>query len=274
MKEYVDYMNNISVTAGLHDKIVGRATKKETRPVMVRQIRRYIMPAACAAVLALCLLTIPGLFTGPAGVVVDGPSASIKPGANFEIDSIPSGTNKPENYALTFEQALEDTDFGVFLAASAPSRFTFVSAQKSTIQNDPSLFVLWKSATEESDGSVSWKISISNADEQGHIVYANEREKYDITLYSPKWDETVPEELREYLRNPVFLSGELTTDLLRARAYQADKSLIDESGLQMDFSVLYGDVLLLVNSKGVLPEHLYEMLAELQDLKATINTDN
>ena len=267
MKDYIDYMNNISVSADLHEKIIERTkqaqTQKPAQPIKIQTIRRYVLPAACAAVLVICLLTIPGVFGKPAGNEANGPSAEYRPGV----------TNNPECYELTFEQALGDADFGAYVSEKAPSRFSFTSAEKSVGISGDSLSVIWTDTGDNSDASIAWIISRSDAEELDKIVYAHEREKYDTSLYLPPWDESVPEKLREYFLNPVFLSEELTPDLLQARFCEADSDQRGETGTQMNFSVLFGDVLVVVSAKDAQPEQLYEMLAALNGTRESFEQE-
>ncbi len=75
--------------------------------------------------------------------------------------------------------------------------------------------------------------------------------------------ESVPEELWEIVENPIFEIGDLTEEAVRARAYQIEEQG-DTDGYRMRFSVLYpGDVLVGISVKGVDPERVYQMLAQL-----------
>ena len=260
MKAYVEYMNSVTVTADLHEKILARTAQKPAPPVKIRSFPRYAAPAALAAacLIILCgaFLAIPGLLNAPGENtgVGSGPSVSFKPGGS-----------QPGDYDLTLKQARSDADFGAYVSMSVPSQFSFTSAQKSTDPDGDSLSVLWKQASESSGGSIAWTISKPAAGELDRIVHVNEREKYDMMLYSSPWDQSVPEELRGYFGNPVFLSEELTLDALRARVYHTDDDRREARGLRMDFSVLYGDVVVLVQTKGASPEQLYDMLTGLKD---------
>jgi len=267
-KDYVDYMDNIVVTADLHEKIIGRATRKPAPPVKIHTFQRYAAPmaiaAACVAVLGVAFFTIPRIFNVPGENAIVEPSEILKPG-----DETPADEPEPGVVTLTLEQALGDTEFGAYVSANAPSPFSFASSTKSTGQDGASLSVLWEKAADYSNGSINWKIYWCAADEHTRIVHADEREKYDMTLYPFPWDESVPEELLRYLKNPVFLSEELTPEMLMARAHQLDNDQLDASGQRMDFSVLYDDVIVFINTIGASPEQLYEMLAELMAQKTS-----
>ena len=71
MKGYVDYMDNISVGNELHEKIMERVSRKPATPHRNRAIYRYAGLAACAAVVLLCVWTIPRHFLAPVEVAPD-----------------------------------------------------------------------------------------------------------------------------------------------------------------------------------------------------------
>jgi len=267
-KDYTDYMDNIVVSADLHEKIVRRTTGKPAPPVKINTFRRYAAPisiaAACVAVLGIAFFTIPQIYNKPDENAIVEPSENLKPGSEASADE-----TGPTVVALTLEQALSDADFGAYVSANAPSLFSFASSTKSTGQDGACLSVLWEEAADHSDGVINWKISRSAAHEHDRIVHENEREKYDMALYSFPWDNSVPEEFREYFENPVFLAGELTPEMLKARAHLAENDRIETPGGQMDFSVLYDDVIVFVNAIGASPEQLYDMLTELRALKTS-----
>ncbi|MCL2708696.1 MAG: hypothetical protein FWF03_06230, partial [Defluviitaleaceae bacterium] len=95
------------------------------------------------------------------------------------------------------------------------------------------------------------------------------RNKYDLSLYSIPLYPSVAEELRELVMNPVFRYSDLTFEAIRARATQAHERRAngeanDASDLHMNFSVLYNDVIINLSTRGVPPEHVWEMLSELK----------
>ncbi len=83
-----------------------------------------------------------------------------------------------------------------------------------------------------------------------------------MSLYPIPRADSVPEELREYVDNPVFPVDELSLEVIKMRAYQIEDRG-DTPGWRMNFGVLYGDVLVKINSKGLSPDRLYEMLKEI-----------
>ena len=72
--------------------------------------------------------------------------------------------------------------------------------------------------------------------------------------------ESVPKELWETVNPPIFRAEEFTLDAVWKRACQV-KDARDASGYRMRFCVLYGDVVVENNSKGVDPKRVYEELA-------------
>jgi len=258
MKEYVDYMNSIQVSAELHEKIMRRVARKPAPRLLSLAVARYVAPVACAAVLAVCILTIPGILppAEDSQSVPDRSAATFTPYENQRIgEERVSG-----NYALTLEQAKNDADFGTYLPVSVPSQFSFRSAQRSADPGVDSLSVIWDETV--GDNSIYWSISMSSASELDHIVYAREREKYDMALYSDPLEESVPEELWECFKNPVFPASELTLDTVSARAYRSAGDTDEARVCRMTFSVLYDNVLVRVDTGGATPEQLFDMLTD------------
>jgi len=272
-KDYVDYMDSIVVTADLHEKIIERTTKKPASPVKIQNFRRYAAPmaiaAACVAIFGIAFFTLPKIFNVPGENAIVEPPENFRPGGET-----PAHESEPAVVTLTLEQALSDAEFGAFVSVNAPSPFSFTSSTKSTDQDGASLSVLWEEAADHSDGSINWKISRSAADEHTRVVHADEREKYDRTLYSFPWDKSVPEELQECFENPVFLAEELTPEMLKARAHLVDSDQVEALSQRMDFSVLYDDVIVFVNAIGASPEQLFEMFTELRASQTSYKENN
>ena len=66
MKDYNDYMDNISVDQELHNKIINRVTKKPSVLGRNRLVFRYAGMVACVVILLLGIWAIPGMFHNPA----------------------------------------------------------------------------------------------------------------------------------------------------------------------------------------------------------------
>ena len=162
------------------------------------------------------------------------------------------------NERLTLNEALIDPDFGAYLPENVPSQFVFESAQRFINQTANSLIASWHTSSPRTN-SIRWQISKPTAHDLERIVYASEREKYDMSLYSIPLADSVPAELTEYVFNPVFLAEELTLDIIQARAGLGGRRG-DAAGGHMLFSVFYGDVVIEISINGLSPEQVWEML--------------
>jgi len=164
------------------------------------------------------------------------------------------------NEQLTLNEARLDPDFGAFLPAGIPSQFVFESAIRFINQDTNSLFMLWNANM----NTIRWEVSKPTDFHLDHIVLAGEREKFDMSLYSIPLFDSIPEELWQYVQNPVFRADELTLDIVRARVYSATRGRDGTPDLRiMNFSVLYDDVVVSVSAGGVTPEQVWEMLEGL-----------
>ena len=65
---------------------------------------------------------------------------------------------------------------------------------------------------------------------------------YDLAFYPVPRAESVPEELRELIDNPIFTAETLTREAVSARSYMLDDAG-DTGGYRMRFSVAYDDIL-------------------------------
>ena len=168
------------------------------------------------------------------------------------------------NETMSLDQARLDPDFGAFLPENIPPGFNFQSAQRIVDQNTNSLFMLWFSEM----NSINWSISEPTENDLARIVSVDDREKFDMSLYSIPLMASVPEELFEYVWNPVFLAEEFSLDVVNARAQSIGEGRMGDGragsmGWQMQFSVLFGDVLVAVNTHGPSPEEVWGLFSGL-----------
>ncbi len=171
----------------------------------------------------------------------------------FENPVIP----EMRNDELSLEEAHLDPDYGAYLPEDVPSRFDFDSAHRFINQQSNYLSAMWTAGYDE----IRWRVSEPADYDRERIAFANEPEKYDLSLYSFPLSDSVPEDLREVVESPVFLAEELTPDIVKARATYVDTDRGDTPGWRMSFTVLIGDVLVDINAKGATPEQVWEMLA-------------
>jgi hypothetical protein len=167
---------------------------------------------------------------------------------------------------LTFEQAVNDPDFGIFLPQphSIPPRFRFESAHRHVSPQSNALQVLWSEAhTQRSFDSLTWRIEKITDDHRARLVSPVETEKYDMSLYPIPWMDSMPDHLREYATNPVFWLEELTLEIIRMRAYWVDGGRGGAApGYRMRFSVLVDDgVVVEIDANGLTPEQVWGLFS-------------
>jgi hypothetical protein len=160
---------------------------------------------------------------------------------------------------MTLEKAGKDPDFGAWLPKAVPSGFAFESAHRFINQDLNMLSAYWNSGLDYID----WRIQKPTEGDLARIVKVSETEKYNMDLYPVPWADSIPDELWDIVQTPVFRADELTLDVVRLRAYSI-KDAGDTSGPRMQFGVLFGDVLVSINSKGVSPEKVFEMLQRVR----------
>lgn len=160
---------------------------------------------------------------------------------------------------LSLDEARADIDFGAYLPTKIPVGFEFEDAQRFINQEQNVLFVNWTKGM----GYINWRVSPLDDDDKTRITSVDDNKNYDLALYPIPRADSVPDELREIVDNPIFLIDDLTLDTVRARSYEVSDSG-DEQGSRMRFSVLYGDILVELNVKGATPEAMFEILQQIK----------
>lgn len=159
---------------------------------------------------------------------------------------------------LTYEDALNDPDYGAYLLRAIPSGYNAESIRRYKDQNSDYLSGLWTSGYDE----LQWRVYKLSKDDENRLTSVTEKKNYDLSLYPIPRASSVPDELREIVNNPIFTAEELTMDAVWARAYTTGE-VGDSDGWRMAFSVRYGDTVVEVRTKGVDPEWLYQQLVNL-----------
>ena len=270
MKVYKDYMDNISISPELHDKIMQKAYRQQKPINKNRIVLRYAGMAACLLVLLLCVWPILSLFNSPTS---DHPGTNgEQPGVNAltlnrngSVDpSILDNPVIPElrDEQVSISEARSDPDFGEYLPISVPVPFQFDNARRFINQETNSLMTFWGADRAE---SIRWFVSMPTQHDIAHIVSVHEHEKYDLSLYSIPWAFSVPDEFHYYFQSPVFLAEELTIDVIRARTiWESSRSGATPGWQTSQFSVLYDNVLITVSMNGVSPEQIWNMITEIE----------
>jgi hypothetical protein len=160
---------------------------------------------------------------------------------------------------LNLLEARADTDFGAYLPAQAPGGFVFGEALRIINQEQDTLIVFWRKGM----NYIDWHVSRLEEKDKARITSVADRRNYDLSFYPIPHADSVPADLREIVDNPIFRSEELTLDAVKARTYKVDDAG-DEPGPRMRFSVLYDDILIEVDVKGLSPEAVYQALQEIK----------
>lgn len=161
---------------------------------------------------------------------------------------------------ISFSEALDDAKYGHYMLGSVPKGFEEEAFKRYKDQNFDYLSGLWTRGYD----SIDWRVYSFGENEAKRLADVNDTKCYDLSLYPIPRASSVPDELREIVENPIFDAGELTIDVVKARAYKTDGD-VDSTGFRMEFSVKYGEKIIEVRTKGVEPEWLYSQLKSFVD---------
>lgn len=160
--------------------------------------------------------------------------------------------------SLSHYEALNLDPYGSCFLPEVPSGFTEESIRHYQDPYNAYLSGLWTRGYDE----LSWRVSMLAEEDKQRLTHAEGTERYDLSLYPIPRADSVPEELREVVDNPIFYAEELSPELIWARAYKSGEQG-DSDGWRMSFSVLYGDTVVTIRSKGVDPDWLYIQLLSI-----------
>ena len=158
----------------------------------------------------------------------------------------------------TLSEAQAEPDFGRYLPSELPTGFAESTIRRFQFQNSNSLSALWSKGLDD----LMWVVSPYTEENAQRLTSVNDKENYDLSLYPIPRADSVPDELREIVDNPIFDAKELTLETVYSRAYKVEDAG-DTDGWRMRFSVRYGDVIVAISTKGVEPEWLYQQLMML-----------
>lgn len=164
---------------------------------------------------------------------------------------------------LTTKEARTDPDFGAYYPASKPEGLVCESVSR--LQNSDygidSLTAFWNGGYDY----LTWSIRPINEYDARRIVSPGERERYDLSFYSVPLAESVPEQYRETVYDPVFRSGELTEEMVRSRCVSAEEIGEGREAPWISFDVLFDEgVIVEITAKGVDPAWIWAQLNDLQ----------
>ena len=158
----------------------------------------------------------------------------------------------------TLSDAQTEPDFGRYMPSELPAGFSEAAIRRFKFQNSNYLSALWSKGLDD----LSWVVEPYTEADVHRLTGVDDKQNYDLSLYPIPRAESVPDELREIVNNPIFEAEELTLEAVYCRAYKVNDAG-DTDGWRMRFSVKYGNVIVSVNTKGVEPEWLYQQLVDL-----------
>ena len=167
----------------------------------------------------------------------------------------------PELTEQTFDTLVEaraEPDFGRYLPSEIPAGFGNASIYRFKFQDSNFLTAMWSRGMDD----LSWVITPYTEEDAHRITSVDDKKNYDLSLYPIPRADSVPDELREIVNDPIFEAEELTLEAVYCRAYKVNDAG-DTDGWRMKFSVKYGDVIVSVSTKGVEPEWVYQQLVNL-----------
>ena len=158
----------------------------------------------------------------------------------------------------TLAEAQAEPDFGRYMPSELPAGFGEATIYRLKFQNSNFLSALWSRGLDD----LSWVVAPYTEEDAHRLTGVDDQKNYDLSLYPIPRADSVPDELREIVDDPIFEAEELTLETVYCRAYKVDDAG-DTDGWRMKFSVKYGDVIVSVSTKGVEPKWVYQQLVNL-----------
>lgn len=205
-----------------------------------------------------------GSGTFPNGIIKDEEgklNGSLNDNASTGDEERVKASNAVIDKTLTLSEALDMDPFGSYMLSTVPSGYSEESIRWYEDENSSYLSALWTKG-EGSFDEISWRVFSYNESDANRITSVDDTKNYDLGRYSVPLADSVPDELSQIVYRPIFKIEELTLDAVNRRAYSLNDG-DDTKGTRMCFSVLYGDVVVEVTTKGVSAEWLYEQLINL-----------
>lgn len=164
-----------------------------------------------------------------------------------------------EQVFTSLSEAQAEPDFGLYMPSELPAGFGESTIYRFKFQNSNFLSALWSKGLDD----LSWVVKPYTEEDAHRLTGVDDKENYDLSLYPIPRADSVPDELREIVDDPIFAAEDLTLEAVYCRAYKVDDSG-DSDGWRMRFSVKYGDIMVSVSAKGVDPGWLYQQLMLLK----------
>lgn len=174
---------------------------------------------------------------------------------NLDSDGCPR-VNMEE---YTLEEAESQEILGDYIPVEIPQGYVFEKAGRNLDREEENLTVTWSRGMDY----IMWTVLQSG--EVPETVDVEKTESYDERLYEIPYAETVPEEYRQSMDNPVFAWEEFSLDTVRSRMVQREDSG-DTDTPRGNFCVLYPDGVLIRFSGRGTPEEIWEMFVSMKSV--------
>ena len=165
---------------------------------------------------------------------------------------------------LTLQQAREDSEFGSHIPSTLPAGFQYEGEQPARRvlgqnQNALSLLAYRTAGGNYSEISIRYSYDINGR----KLVKEDETELYDLAPYPIPWADTMPEQLRDTLEDPLFSAQALTLEMVQRRCYSLDDQG-DTDGIRCCFSVQFVDgVVVRIQTKGLAAEEIFQLVQQM-----------
>ena len=160
--------------------------------------------------------------------------------------------------SMTLAEALSDPEFGGYMCKT-PAGF----AEEGFRRTEDKLFGSFSRGYDYLDWSVA---HFTEEDKDRLITSVDETEKYDVSLYTIPYADSVPEKYSSVFSRPIFSIFDLTLDVVKTRTNDQSEAG-DDGGPRISFCVLCSNILIEVKSKGITPEDMYKMFSFLDWVK-------
>lgn len=164
-----------------------------------------------------------------------------------------------EQMFRTLSEAQTEPDFGRYMPSELPAGFGEAIIRRFKFQNSNYLSGTWTRGMD----NLTWVVDPYTEEDAHRLTSVEDKKNYDLSRYPIPRADSVPDELREIVNDPIFEAEELTLEAVYCRAYKVSDAG-DTDGWRMRFSVRFGDVIVSVSTKGVEPEWLYQQLFHLR----------
>lgn len=158
---------------------------------------------------------------------------------------------------LTEAEARSQEVLGAYIPERAPKGYVFESAFSNLDRKEANLTVTWSRGMD----SIMW--TVVEADAAPETVDIDVPETYDERLYEIPYAETVPQEYRQSVDNPVFAWEDFTLEAVRSRILSHDDRG-DTDTPRGNFAVLFPDnIVVRFNGRGT-AEEIWEMFESIK----------